>query len=79
MTKEELNLPQVQVNFHRPLPEACRLLVLGGRTPATNWLQALLEQSPAPKLWAIDHGIDACRSASALRVVRLGVAYRAAP
>ena len=79
MTKEELNLPQVQVNFHRPLPEACHLLVLGGRPPATNWLQALLEQSPAPKLWAIDHGVDACRSASALPDVLLGDSDSAAP
>ncbi len=79
MTKEELDLPQVQVNFHRPLPGSCRLLVLGGRPPAEYWLQAVLDQSPAPELWAIDHGVDVCRSASALPDVLLGDADSAAP
>ena len=42
MTKEELNLPQVQVNFHRPLPEACRLLVLGGKMFDMQKLEVVL-------------------------------------
>lgn len=79
MTKEELSLPQIRVNFHRTLPARHRLLVLGGRPPMARWLTALLHQAPPPELWAIDHGVDACRDAGACPQVLLGDADSAAP
>ena len=54
MTNETLQLPQIQVDFHRPLPDICRVLLLGGRPPAIDWLHAALVTLPTPEIWAID-------------------------
>ncbi|MGN0950949.1 MAG: thiamine diphosphokinase [Mitsuokella sp.] len=42
--------------------EAC-LLVSGGRAPAGSWLQ---EMAAGRDVWAVDHGLDACRKAGIL-------------
>lgn len=38
----------------------CRLLVLGGRAPAPDWLA---EVAMGREIWALDRGADACRTA----------------
>ncbi len=79
MVTNPLVLPQIHADFHHPLPSLHRLLVLGGRPPAASWLQQVLRQQPTPELWAIDHGVDACRSADACPTVLLGDADSASP
>ena len=55
-----LSLPQCTLVTARRLPAARLVLVAGGRAPSAKWLQAVAHDMP---LWAIDHGLDACRAA----------------
>ena len=79
MTSETLQLPQFQGDFHRPLPDICRVLLLGGRPPAIDWLHAALVTLPAPEIWAVDHGIDLCRQADLPPHLLIGDADSATP
>lgn len=55
-----LHLPQLTCTFSPVRPAPSHLLILGGRAPDTKWLQ---KNAQSKKLWAIDHGVDACRQA----------------
>ncbi|HBT79558.1 MAG TPA: thiamine diphosphokinase [Selenomonas sp.] len=60
-TANSLYLPPCTIQTSFALPAKRLLLVLGGRAPATSWLQQMGRNLP---VWAIDHGLDACRAAS---------------
>lgn len=60
MENHTLTLPQLTVKYPISLPERQHLLVIGGRPPATEWLQ---EAAKERILWAVDRGIDVCRRA----------------
>ena len=55
--------------------EAC-LLVSGGRAPASTWLQNLAQNHV---VWAVDHGLDACRKAHILPDRLIGDGDSASP
>ncbi len=78
-TRSCIRLPQVTLDFHRPLPEAERLLFLGGRPPKAVWVQQLLENRARPSIYAVDHGVDACRRAGLPPTLLIGDADSAAP
>ena len=74
-----IHLPQGTLDFHRPLPERARLLVLGGRAPAVPWLQAWRQAWPSADVYAVDHGVDACRRVGLSPTLLIGDADSAAP
>ena len=74
-----IHLPQGTLDFHRPLPERARLLVLGGRAPAVPWLQAWRQAWPSADVYAVDHGVDACRRAGLSPTLLIGDADSATP
>ena len=78
-TRSCIRLPQVTLDFHRPLPEAERLLFLGGRAPAVPWLQEWRRAWPSADVYAVDHGVDACRRAGLSPTLLIGDADSAAP
>ena len=67
-----IHLPQGTLDFHRPLPERARLLVLGGRAPAVPWLQEWRRAWPSADVYAVDHGVDACRRAGLSPTLLIG-------
>lgn len=61
MSEHRFHLPQLTAASATPaVPQQTGLLVSGGRTPDTRWLQ---EAAKGRRLIAIDHGLDACRKA----------------
>ncbi len=74
-----IHLPQGTLDFHRPLPERARLLVLGGRAPAVPWLQEWRRAWPSADVYAVDHGVDACRRAGLSPTLLIGDADSATP
>ena len=61
MANHQLHLPQLTaVSAAAAVPPETGLLVSGGRAPAASWLQ---EVSRGRKIIAVDHGLDACKSA----------------
>ena len=65
----KLVLPQLTVSVPYEIPAAFPVLVSGGRGPEPGWLLKIAAGHP---LWAIDHGLDACRSAGLAPAMLLG-------
>lgn len=63
-----LELPQGQF-FLDAEPSTPVILVAGGRPPDANWLKRVVQNCP---VWAIDRGIDVCRSASVIPEILIG-------
>ena len=63
-----LELPQGQF-FLDAEPSTPVILVAGGRPPDANWLNQVVQNCP---VWAIDSGIDVCRSASVIPEILIG-------
>ena len=56
-----ISLPNIRLDFSKKIFREEYLLVAGGRAPSSAWLQAA---AVGRTLYCIDHGADACRSAS---------------
>lgn len=63
---DSIKFPQVAVKLAAPLNELPRVLVTGGRPPATEWLRQVARTVRHGEVWAADHGVDACRAAGVL-------------
>ncbi|MDR2175401.1 MAG: thiamine diphosphokinase [Synergistaceae bacterium] len=63
-----LSLPQADLEFEEEV-RAERLLVLGGRTPAIEWLR---RAASGRDVWAVDRGAEFCRAAGIEPVHALG-------
>lgn len=69
---DSIIFPQVALKLAAPINELPRLLITGGRPPATNWLRQMARTVRHGEVWAADHGVDACRAAGMLPDKLLG-------
>ena len=58
-----LFLPQAHIFFKPEQIEDYQILVLGGRAPSSSWLSNAASGFKKKRVWAADHGVDACMSA----------------
>lgn len=64
-----LILPQVQILFSHPLPQAKVLLVAGGRPPQQEWF---FKMAQGNAVWCVDKGIDCCYEGNIIPAYLLG-------
>ena len=67
--KSKLTLPQLTAYVPYDIPGNFPLLISGGREPERGWLQKMADSRP---LWAIDRGLDTCRTTGLTPALLLG-------
>lgn len=70
-------LPQMTLDYHQPLPETQRLLLIGGRAPSAAWVQEWLalpetNHNDALAICAVDRGVAICRKMNLVPDLLLG-------